>query len=68
MSRYLVEAHVQALQFDEAEKLCRAALEIHREHSAPASLEEASDRRLMALILDAKGSRCAKFDLHFCSV
>ncbi|KAF7077009.1 hypothetical protein CFC21_081603 [Triticum aestivum] len=53
--RYLAEAHVQALQFDEAEKLCRKALEIHREHSAPASLEEASDRRLMALILDAKG-------------
>ncbi|CAD6257646.1 unnamed protein product [Miscanthus lutarioriparius] len=55
--RYLTEANVQALQFDEAEKLCREALEIHREHSAPASLEEASDRRLMALILDAKGSR-----------
>jgi len=53
--RYLAEAHVQALQFDDAEKLCRKALEIHREHSAPASLEEASDRRLMALILDAKG-------------
>jgi tetratricopeptide (TPR) repeat protein len=55
MSRYLAEAHVQALQFDEAEKLCREALQIHREHSAPASLEEASDRRLMALVLDAKG-------------
>ncbi|XP_072981301.1 protein KINESIN LIGHT CHAIN-RELATED 1 [Typha angustifolia] len=53
--RYLAEAHVQALQFDEAEKLCRKTLEIHREHSPPASLEEASDRRLMALILDAKG-------------
>uniref|UniRef100_A0A804PDJ3 Uncharacterized protein n=1 Tax=Zea mays TaxID=4577 RepID=A0A804PDJ3_MAIZE len=53
--RYLAEAHVQALQFDEAEKLCREALQIHREHSAPASLEEASDRRLMALVLDAKG-------------
>jgi tetratricopeptide (TPR) repeat protein len=46
---------VQALQFEEAEKLCKKALEIHREHSAPASLEEASDRRLMALILDARG-------------
>ncbi|KAJ3683099.1 hypothetical protein LUZ60_013326 [Juncus effusus] len=53
--RYLAEAHVQALQFDSAEKLCKRALEIHREHSAPASLEEASDRRLMALILDARG-------------
>lgn len=55
MSRYLAEAHVQALQFDEAEKLCRKTLEIHREHSPPASLEEAADRRLMALILDARG-------------
>ncbi|OAY66754.1 Nephrocystin-3, partial [Ananas comosus] len=53
--RYLAEAHVQALQFDEAEKLCRKTLEIHREHSPPASLEEAADRRLMALILDARG-------------
>jgi tetratricopeptide (TPR) repeat protein len=55
LCRYLAEALVQALQFDEADKLCRKALDIHREHSAPASLEEASDRRLVALILDAKG-------------
>uniref|UniRef100_A0A7C8ZA50 Uncharacterized protein n=1 Tax=Opuntia streptacantha TaxID=393608 RepID=A0A7C8ZA50_OPUST len=53
--RYLAEAHVQAMQFDEAEKLCKQTLEIHRVHSAPASLEEAADRRLMALILEAKG-------------
>ncbi|XP_042504139.1 protein KINESIN LIGHT CHAIN-RELATED 1-like [Macadamia integrifolia] len=53
--RYLAEAHVQAMQFDEAEKLCKKTLEIHREHSAPASLEEAADRRLMALICEAKG-------------
>ncbi|XP_043720355.1 protein KINESIN LIGHT CHAIN-RELATED 1-like [Telopea speciosissima] len=53
--RYLAEAHVQAMQFDEAEKLCTKTLEIHREHSAPASLEEAADRRLMALICEAKG-------------
>lgn len=53
--RYLAEAHVQAMQFDEAEKLCKQTLEIHRAHSAPASLEEAADRRLMALILEAKG-------------
>jgi len=51
----LAEAHVQAMQFDEAEKLCKQTLEIHRVHSAPASLEEAADRRLMALILEAKG-------------
>ncbi|XP_043717141.1 protein KINESIN LIGHT CHAIN-RELATED 1-like [Telopea speciosissima] len=53
--RYLAEAHVQGMQFDEAEKLCKKTLDIHREHSAPASLEEAADRRLMALICEAKG-------------
>ncbi|KNA23332.1 hypothetical protein SOVF_025720 [Spinacia oleracea] len=52
--RYLAEAHVQTMQFDEAEKLCKQTLDIHRAHSAPASLEEAADRRLMALILEAK--------------
>ncbi|GLT55269.1 hypothetical protein SLA2020_284070 [Shorea laevis] len=53
--RYVAEAHVQALQFDEAEKLCQMALDIHRENGSPASLEEAADRRLMGLICDAKG-------------
>lgn len=53
--RYLAEAHVQAMQFDEAERLCKKTLDIHREHSAPASVEEAADRRLMALIAEAKG-------------
>lgn len=53
--RYLAEAHLQAMQFDEAEKLCQKTLEIHREHSLPASLDEAADRRLMALICEAKG-------------
>ncbi|XAR70148.1 hypothetical protein NMG60_11026918 [Bertholletia excelsa] len=53
--RYLAEAYVQAMQFDEAENLCQKTLEIHRVHSAPASLEEAADRRLMALICEAKG-------------
>ncbi|GAB2296469.1 Protein KINESIN LIGHT CHAIN-RELATED 1 [Dionaea muscipula] len=53
--RYLAEAHVQAMQFGEAENLCKQTLEIHRVHSAPASLEEAADRRLMALICEAKG-------------
>ncbi|BBH00407.1 Tetratricopeptide repeat-like superfamily protein, partial [Prunus dulcis] len=53
--RYVAEAHVQALQFDEAEKLCQMALEIHRENGSPASLEEAADRRLMGLICDSKG-------------
>lgn len=53
--RYLAEAHVQAMQFDDAENLCKRTLEIHRVHSPPASLEEAADRRLMALICEAKG-------------
>ncbi|PON56190.1 N-terminal acetyltransferase A, auxiliary subunit [Trema orientale] len=53
--RYVAEAQVQALQFDEAEKLCQMALGIHRENGAPASIEEAADRRLMGLICDSKG-------------
>ncbi|XP_010266592.1 PREDICTED: uncharacterized protein LOC104604058 [Nelumbo nucifera] len=53
--RYLAEAHVQAMQFDEAENLCKKTLDIHQEHSEPASLEEAADRRLMALVCEAKG-------------
>ncbi|XP_047328053.1 protein KINESIN LIGHT CHAIN-RELATED 1-like [Impatiens glandulifera] len=53
--RYLAEAHVQAMQFNEAEILCKRTLSIHQIHSAPASLEEAADRRLMALIYEAKG-------------
>ncbi|XP_047331895.1 protein KINESIN LIGHT CHAIN-RELATED 3-like [Impatiens glandulifera] len=53
--RYLAEAHVQALQFDEAESFCRMALDIHRVNGSPASLEEAADRRLMGLISETKG-------------
>ncbi|KAK7389789.1 hypothetical protein VNO78_25083 [Psophocarpus tetragonolobus] len=53
--RYLAEAHVQAMQFDQAENFCKKTLEIHREHCSPASLTEAADRRLMALICEAKG-------------
>ncbi|KAE9620118.1 putative winged helix-turn-helix DNA-binding domain, acetyltransferase A, auxiliary subunit [Lupinus albus] len=53
--RYVAEAHVQALQFDEAEKHCQRALDIHRENGSPASHEEAADRRLMGLICDSKG-------------
>lgn len=53
--RYLAEAHVQAMQFDEAEKLCQMALDIHRESGSPASLEEAADRRLMGMICETKG-------------
>ncbi|KAG9141222.1 hypothetical protein Leryth_001692 [Lithospermum erythrorhizon] len=53
--RYLAEAHVQAMQFDEAEKMCQIALDIHKEKCVPASPEEAADRRLLGLICDAKG-------------
>ncbi|KAJ8900575.1 hypothetical protein K2173_025352 [Erythroxylum novogranatense] len=53
--RYLAEAHIQAMQFEEAEKLCKKTLEVHRKRSEPASLEEATDRRLMALVCEAKG-------------
>nr|DAD34589.1 TPA_asm: hypothetical protein HUJ06_005229 [Nelumbo nucifera] len=60
--RYLAEAHVQALQFDEAEKLCQMALHIHREKGTPASLEEVADRRLMGLICDTKGDHEAALE------
>ncbi|KAG5254584.1 protein KINESIN LIGHT CHAIN-RELATED [Salix suchowensis] len=55
--RYVAEAHVHALQFDEAENLCQIALDINREKGGPAAtLEEAEDRRLMGFIRDAKGN------------
>ncbi|KAJ4829081.1 Protein KINESIN LIGHT CHAIN-RELATED 3 [Turnera subulata] len=60
--RYLAEAHVQALQFDEAQKVCQMALDIHRENGSPASLEEAADRRLMGLICDTKGDHEAALE------
>lgn len=60
--RYLAEAHVQALQFDEAEKFCQMALDIHRENGSPASLEEAADRRLMGLICETKGDHEAALE------
>ncbi|KAL8248706.1 hypothetical protein R6Q59_005574 [Mikania micrantha] len=50
--RYVAEAHVQAMRFDEAKRLCQMALDIHKSGS-PASLEEAADRRLMGLICDS---------------
>ncbi|VFQ74816.1 unnamed protein product [Cuscuta campestris] len=53
--RYLAEAHVQALQFDEAKELCQMALNMHKGDGLPSSLEEAADRRLMALICESKG-------------
>lgn len=49
--RYVAEAHVQGMQFDEAKRLCLMALDIHKNGSP----EEAADRRLMGLICDAMG-------------
>ncbi|KAE8667612.1 1-deoxy-D-xylulose 5-phosphate reductoisomerase [Hibiscus syriacus] len=60
--RYLAEAHMQALQFDEAQRLCQMALDIHRENSRTASLEEAEDRRLMGLICETKGDHEAALE------
>ncbi|KAK4754778.1 hypothetical protein SAY87_008535 [Trapa incisa] len=57
--RYVAEAHLQALQFDEARKLCNMALDIHRESS---SLEEAADRRLMGLIHESMGNHEAALE------
>ncbi|KAL6509613.1 hypothetical protein OROGR_022923 [Orobanche gracilis] len=54
--RYLAEAHIQAMQFDEAQKLCQTALDIHKENGQPTSLEEAADRRLMGMICELKGN------------
>uniref|UniRef100_A0A1J3EAS2 Nephrocystin-3 n=1 Tax=Noccaea caerulescens TaxID=107243 RepID=A0A1J3EAS2_NOCCA len=53
--RYLAEALVQALRFDEAQEVCETALSIHRENGLPASISEAADRRLMGLICETKG-------------
>ncbi|KAL8124395.1 protein KINESIN LIGHT CHAIN-RELATED 2-like isoform X2 [Apium graveolens] len=53
--RYVSEAYVQILQFNEAEKLCQRALGIYKGKGSLASLEEAANRRLMGLICEAKG-------------
>ncbi|KAH6754832.1 Tetratricopeptide repeat superfamily protein [Perilla frutescens var. hirtella] len=60
--RYLAEAHIQAMQFDEAQKLCQMALDIHKENGSPASLEEAADRRLMGMICESKGDHEAALE------
>ncbi|KAL4279441.1 hypothetical protein GQ457_03G012290 [Hibiscus cannabinus] len=60
--RYMAEAHMQALQFDEAQRLCQMALDIHRENGRTASLEEATDRRLMGLICETKGEHEAALE------
>ncbi|KAG6557807.1 hypothetical protein Mapa_000574 [Marchantia paleacea] len=52
--RYVAEAHLQAMQFEEAGELCELALRIHQEKSSAGSVEEAADRRLMALVCSGK--------------
>ncbi|KAM0005557.1 putative tetratricopeptide-like helical domain superfamily [Helianthus debilis subsp. tardiflorus] len=54
--RYVAEAHVQAMQFDEAKILCKMAIDIHGKNGTSNSLEEAADRRLMGLICDSTGN------------
>ncbi|XP_048139989.1 protein KINESIN LIGHT CHAIN-RELATED 2-like isoform X1 [Rhodamnia argentea] len=53
--RYMAEAYIQALQFNEAEKLCQMALDIHKGNGSNDVLAEAADRRLMGLICNSKG-------------
>lgn len=60
--RYLAEAHVQALQFEQAERLCQRALDIHKVNGETTSVEEAADRRLMGLICDTKGDHEAALE------
>ncbi|KAG6477353.1 protein KINESIN LIGHT CHAIN-RELATED 2-like [Zingiber officinale] len=60
--RYLAEAHVQALQFEQAERLCQKALDIHKANGETTSVEEAADRRLMGLICDTKGDHEAALE------
>ncbi|KAK9734993.1 hypothetical protein RND81_04G176100 [Saponaria officinalis] len=60
--RYVAEAYVQAFEFDEAEKLCQMALDIHRENGSSFSIEEAADRRLMGLICESNGNHEAALE------
>lgn len=52
---YIAEAHLQAMEFQEAENLCQHALAIHQECSELGCLEEAADRQLLALVFSASG-------------
>ncbi|KAJ1398214.1 Tetratricopeptide-like helical domain superfamily [Sesbania bispinosa] len=60
--RYVAEVNFQALHFDEAERLCQMALDIHRANGSPSSLEEAADRRLMGLICETNGNHEAALE------
>lgn len=60
--RYVAEANFQALRFDEAERLCQMALDIHGANGSPSSLEEAADRRLMGLLCETNGNHEAALE------
>ncbi|CAK8563045.1 unnamed protein product [Lathyrus sativus] len=60
--RYVAEANFQALRFDEAERLCQMALDIHGANGSHSSLEEAADRRLMGLICETNGNHEAALE------
>ncbi|RDX65974.1 Protein KINESIN LIGHT CHAIN-RELATED 3, partial [Mucuna pruriens] len=60
--RYVAEANFQALDFDEAERLCQIALDIHRANGSASSLQEAADRRLMGLLCEANGKHEAALE------
>ncbi|CAL5198264.1 unnamed protein product [Lathyrus oleraceus] len=60
--RYVAEANFQAMRFDEAERLCQMALDIHGANGSPSSLEEAADRRLMGLICETNGNHEAALE------
>ncbi|KAJ7562976.1 hypothetical protein O6H91_03G091300 [Diphasiastrum complanatum] len=48
--RRVAEAFTQVVRFEEALPLCQKALQIHRGYHGDYSMEEASDRRLLAVI------------------
>ncbi|KAL2622314.1 hypothetical protein R1flu_002519 [Riccia fluitans] len=52
--RYVAEVHLQAMQFEEAGELCELALRIHQEKSTAGTVEEAADRRLMAMVCSGR--------------
>jgi tetratricopeptide (TPR) repeat protein len=53
---------LQALQFNEAGELCELTLKIHQEQNEAGSVEEAVDRRLMAMVCSGKGDHGAALE------
>ncbi|CAO2836387.1 unnamed protein product [Amaranthus hypochondriacus] len=62
--RYVAEAYIQAFEFDEAENLCKMALNIRQVNGCPSSIKEAADRRLLGLIYDSKGDYNASLEQY----